>query len=148
MFKIRDCAVCHFISLGFTITVRKDGGWTNKRTAEAFVKYAETCFKAFGDRVKHWITFNETVMFCGLGYLKGAHPPGIQNDVPKYFQATHYVFYAHAKTVAVYKRLKQYGEIGITHVFLPAYSVDDQKKIYKRQIMRMNMKRIGIMIQF
>ena len=43
-----------------------------KRTAEAFVKYAETCFKAFGDRVKHWITFNETVMFCGLGYLKGA----------------------------------------------------------------------------
>ena len=56
-------------------------------------------------------------MFCGLGYLKGAHPPGIQNDVPKYFQATHYVFYAHAKTVAVYKQLKQYGEIGITHVF-------------------------------
>ncbi|HHT7235138.1 MULTISPECIES: glycoside hydrolase family 1 protein [Bacillus] len=110
------------------LILEKDGGWTNKRTAEAFVKYAEICFKAFGDRVKHWITFNETVMFCGLGYLKGAHPPGIQNDVPKYFQATHYVFYAHAKTVAVYKQLKQYGEIGITHVFLPAYSVDDQKE--------------------
>lgn len=57
------------------LPLEKDGGWTNKRTAEAFVKYAEICFKAFGDRVKHWITFNETVMFCGLGYLKGAHPP-------------------------------------------------------------------------
>ena len=81
------------------LTLEEDGGWTNKRTAEAFVKYAEICFKAFGDRVKHWITFNETVMFCGLGYLKGAHPPGIQNDEKKYFQATHYVFYAHAKAV-------------------------------------------------
>ncbi len=67
-------------------------------------------------------------MFCGLGYLKGAHPPGIQNDEKKYFQATHYVFYAHAKAVEIYKQLEQYGEIGITHVFLPAYSVDDKKE--------------------
>ncbi|MGG4489974.1 GH1 family beta-glucosidase [Metabacillus idriensis] len=110
------------------ITLEEDGGWTNKRTAEAFVKYAKICFRAFGDRVKHWITFNETVMFCELGYIKGAHPPGIQNDMKKYFQATHYVFYAHAKAVEVYKNLYQYGEIGITHVFLPAYSVDDQEE--------------------
>ena len=110
------------------LALEKDGGWTNKRTAEAFVKYADICFRSFGDRVKHWITFNETVMFCGLGYLKGAHPPGIQNDVKKYFQATHHVFYAHAKAVETYKSLKQYGEIGITHVFLPAYSVDDTEE--------------------
>ncbi|PKG22878.1 GH1 family beta-glucosidase [Niallia nealsonii] len=110
------------------LSLEEDGGWTNKRTAEAFVKYAEICFQAFGDRVKHWITFNETVMFCGLGYLKGAHPPGIQNDEKKYFQATHYVFYAHAKAVEVYKKLNQYGEIGITHVFLPAYSVDEKQE--------------------
>ncbi|PZD95865.1 beta-glucosidase [Paenibacillus sambharensis] len=108
------------------LTLEQDGGWTAKRTVEAFVKYAEICFRAFGDRVKHWITFNETVMFCGLGYLKGAHPPGISNDKKKYFQATHHVFYAHARAVEVYKSLKQYGEIGITHVFLPAFSTDDQ----------------------
>ena len=110
------------------LALEEGGGWTNKRTAKAFVKYAETCFRSFGDRVKHWITFNETVMFCGLGYLKGAHPPGIQNDEKKYFQATHNVFYAHAMAVESYKRLKQYGEIGITHVFLPAYSVEDTEE--------------------
>lgn len=110
------------------LALEEDGGWTNKRTAEAFVKYSEICFRSFGDRVKHWITFNETVMFCGLGYLKGAHPPGIQNDEKKYFQATHYVFYAHAKAIEIYKGLKQYGEIGITHVFLPAYSVNDREE--------------------
>ncbi|MBU3160443.1 beta-glucosidase [Clostridium frigoris] len=101
------------------------GGWTNKRTVDAFVKYANVCYKAFGDRVKHWITFNETIVFCSLGYLAGAHPPGIKNDLKKYFQATHNVFTAHAKAVVAYKNLRQFGEIGITHVFSPAFSIDN-----------------------
>ena len=82
---------------------------------------------AFGDRVKHWITFNETVVFCGLGYLAGAHPPAIVGDINKYFQATHNVFLAHAKAIEVYKSLKQYGEIGITHVFSPVFSIDEKE---------------------
>lgn len=106
-------------------TLEADGGWTSKRTVEAFVKYAKTCFEAFGDRVKHWITFNETIVFCKLGYIAGAHPPGIINDQKKYFEATHNVFVAHAKAIKEYKKLKQYGEIGITHVFSPAFSIDD-----------------------
>ncbi len=108
-------------------TLEEDGGWINKRTVDAFVKYANTCYRAFGDRVKHWITFNEAVVFCDLGYLKGAHPPGIEGDVKKYFQATHNVFTAHARAVEDYKNLRQFGEIGITHVFSPAFSIDDSE---------------------
>lgn len=108
--------------------LEEKGGWLNKDTVEAFVNYAEVCYKAFGDRVKHWITFNETVVFCSLGYLAGAHPPAIVGDVNKYFQATHNVFLAHAKSIELYKSLKQYGEIGITHVFSPAFSVDDKEE--------------------
>jgi 6-phospho-beta-glucosidase len=111
--------------------LEEDGGWTNKKTIDAFVKYADVCFKAFGDRVKHWITFNETVVFASLGYLIGAHPPGIRNDPKKYFQATHNVFTAHAKAVQGYKEMKQFGEIGITHVFSPAFSVDDNEENIK-----------------
>lgn len=74
--------------------LEEDGGWTNKKTINAFVKYADICFDAFGDRVKHWITFNETVVFAALGYLAGAHPPGIKNNPKKYFQVTHNVFYS------------------------------------------------------
>ena len=103
--------------------LEEKGGWLNKDTVDAFVNYAEVCYKAFGDRVKHWITFNETIVFCSLGYLAGAHPPAIVGDVNKYFQATHNVFLAHAKSIELYKSLKQYGEIGITHVFSPAFSV-------------------------
>ncbi len=109
------------------ITLERDGGWINKRTIKAFEKYANACFEAFGDRVKHWITFNETIVFCSLGYLAGAHPPAIINDKEKYFQATHNVFTAHSLAVTNYKRLKQYGEIGITHVFSPAFSVDNNE---------------------
>ncbi|WP_153446783.1 GH1 family beta-glucosidase [Vibrio algicola] len=109
------------------LTLEKAGGWLNKTTAQAFVQYASTCFKAFGDRVKHFITFNETVVFCGHGYLEGAHPPGIQNDPKKYFQATHNVFYAHALAVLAYKELNLFGEIGLSNVFAPAFAIDEQQ---------------------
>ncbi|WP_117232906.1 glycoside hydrolase family 1 protein [Vibrio maerlii] len=107
------------------LELEKQGGWTNKATIDAFVHYAKVCFEAFGDRVKHFITFNETVVFCGHGYLAGAHPPGIKDEPKLYFQATHNVFSAHAKAVLAYKELKQYGDIGLSHVFSPAFSVDD-----------------------
>lgn len=109
------------------LTLEKKGGWLNKETSEAFVNYAITCFKEFGDRVKNFITFNETVVFCSLGYLAGAHPPGIINDHKKYFQATHNVFYTHAKVVKEYKKLNLFGEIGLSNVFSPAFPVDEEK---------------------
>ncbi|MGR5140192.1 glycoside hydrolase family 1 protein [Photobacterium sp. DNB23_23_1] len=110
------------------LPLEKDGSWLNKKTVDAYVEYAKVCFEAFGDRVKHFITFNETVVFTALGYLTGAHPPGITNDPKKYFQATHNVFYAHARALIEYKKLNQYGEIGLSHVFSPAFSIDDSEE--------------------
>ena len=36
-----------------------EGGWTKRSTVEAFETYAKTLFKAYGDRVTHWLTINE-----------------------------------------------------------------------------------------
>jgi 6-phospho-beta-glucosidase len=107
------------------LTLEKQGSWLNKKTVDAYVDYALLCFKEFGDRVKHFITFNETVVFANLGYLAGAHPPGIENDPKKYFQVIHNVFYAHSLVVIAYKKLNQFGEIGLSHVFSPAFPVDN-----------------------
>jgi beta-glucosidase len=41
-----------------------------------FVHYASTCFKEFGDRVKHWITVNEPHNFAIDGYDFGIQAPG------------------------------------------------------------------------
>jgi beta-glucosidase/6-phospho-beta-glucosidase/beta-galactosidase len=38
------------------------GGWVNKEESVAdYLNYAKICFERFGDRVKHFITFNEPV---------------------------------------------------------------------------------------
>lgn len=111
------------------LTLENAGGWLAQRTLNAFEMYAEICFKAFGDRVKNWITFNETVIFVRHAYVLGAHPPGKTNHFKEYYQALHNVFFTHAKVVTIYKdKLKEYGEIGITHVFSPAYAIDDNKE--------------------
>lgn len=101
------------------------GGWLNKKTIEEFVRFANICFESFGDRVKHWITFNETVYFLRFGYITGAHPPGKKGDVKGYFQALHNVMVAHASTVLSYKEKRQYGEIGFSHGFAPNYAATD-----------------------
>ena len=46
----------------FPQTLADRGGWKNRESVDWFVNYAETAFKAFGDRVKIWITFNEPII--------------------------------------------------------------------------------------
>jgi 6-phospho-beta-glucosidase len=107
--------------------LEEKGGWTNKETADAFVRFAETCFDHFGDRVKHWITFNESVYFLRFGYITGAHPPGHHNDQTSFFRAIHQMHRAHALTVIAYKERKQYGEIGFSHGFAPNHALNESK---------------------
>lgn len=108
--------------------LQENGGWLSQETMDSFMIYADRCFKEFGDRVKHWITFNETVVFIRHGYIYGAHPPGRINQFKEYYQAVHNVFLTHAKAVLHYKEtLNLHGDIGITHVFAPSFPVDDQE---------------------
>ncbi|XP_042486653.1 putative beta-glucosidase 41 isoform X2 [Macadamia integrifolia] len=51
-------------------------GWLSKQIVKDFEHYAFTCFKLFGDRVKHWITFNEPHGFAIQGYDTGIQAPG------------------------------------------------------------------------
>ena len=44
--------------------------------SEDFAMYAETCYAAFGDRVKYWISFDESNDWAGLGYSTNGNPPG------------------------------------------------------------------------
>ena len=45
------------------------GFFTGFYIVPLFTQYADVCFAAFGDRVKHWTTFNEPHSFCFSGYL-------------------------------------------------------------------------------
>nr|CAB3484840.1 unnamed protein product [Digitaria exilis]CAB3487365.1 unnamed protein product [Digitaria exilis] len=61
----------------------KYGGFLSPSIINEFKDYAEVCFKEFGDRVKHWITFNEPWTFCSGGYASGRFmDPLTRGDYP------------------------------------------------------------------
>jgi len=90
-----------------------EGGWTNRRTVDAYVEYARTMFKKLGDRVNYWITFNEPYCIAYLGYGQGIHAPG-RTDYKAAFQTTHHVNVAHGLAVEACREICPEAEIGIT----------------------------------
>lgn len=71
-----------------------------------FSDYATVLFERFGDRVKHWFTFNEP--FCTAVF-------GTYGDTDPY-RIAHNAILAHAQTVRVYRekfQSTQKGTIGI-----------------------------------
>ncbi|KAL5990479.1 hypothetical protein ACLOJK_011381 [Asimina triloba] len=93
---------------------------------EIFAYFAEVCFKAFGDRVKYWVTFNEPNVFVKSGSLSGTYPPAhcsapfgnctAGNSAIEPYIAAHNVILAHATATEIYRRkyqAKQGGQIGI-----------------------------------
>eukprot|EP00252_Welwitschia_mirabilis_P000934 TRINITY_DN10919_c0_g1_i1.p1 TRINITY_DN10919_c0_g1~~TRINITY_DN10919_c0_g1_i1.p1 ORF type:complete len:560 (+),score=46.86 TRINITY_DN10919_c0_g1_i1:115-1680(+) len=104
------------------------GGFLGHQFQDDFGRYAETCFKLFGDRVKTWITFNEPATFVARGYDAGIYPPGRcsvgckngGNSSTEPYIATHNILCAHAKAVRIYRQRyqkEQQGIVGIVVAF-------------------------------
>lgn len=55
----------------------KYGGWESKHVVDLFALFAKKCFALFGDRVKHWATFNEPMVVVEGEYLYQFHYPKI-----------------------------------------------------------------------
>lgn len=100
-------------------------GFISPKIVKDFENYAELCFKLFGDRVKHWITFNEPFITSSSGYYEGTNPPQRCRDRKRckegsdleIYLATHYQILSHAKASDIYKkkyRNIQKGVIGIS----------------------------------
>ncbi|XP_053375783.1 uncharacterized protein LOC123534954 isoform X1 [Mercenaria mercenaria] len=93
------------------------GGWRNETTAVHFAAYADVCFKAFGDRVKFWITLNEPWVVSLLGHEYAAMAPGLKTSGTAIYKVSRTLILAHAKAYRVYEkkyRAKQHGQVGIT----------------------------------
>ncbi|VFQ89646.1 unnamed protein product [Cuscuta campestris] len=109
----------------------KYGGFLSERIVSDYKDFAELCFQRFGDRVKHWITFNEPYQFSMGGWEMGSSAPGrCSSWVNRACQAgdsstepyiiAHNLLLAHAHAVNLFKTKYQdldstpKGEIGIT----------------------------------
>ncbi|RZB42137.1 Beta-glucosidase 40 isoform B [Glycine soja] len=98
----------------------KYSGWLNASIIMDFATYAETCFQKFGDRVKHWITFNEPHTFATQGYDVGLQAPGrcsillhlfcrAGNSATEPYIVAHNVLLSHATVADIYR--KKYKKI-------------------------------------
>jgi beta-glucosidase len=99
------------------------GGWRDRRTADAFAVYADTIVKAYGDRVKNWITLNEILCFTRHGYGNGEKAPGLLLAEKVVNQTYHHALLAHGHGVrAVREHGGRRARVGLTdnsEVFIP-----------------------------
>ncbi|MBE2223613.1 MAG: beta-glucosidase [Anaerolineae bacterium] len=89
------------------------GGWPNRDSVDAFVEYADVVSRYLGDRVKHWITFNEPFVSAFLGYQYGNHAPG-RKESGLALRAAHHHLVAHGESVPVIRANSAGAEVGIT----------------------------------
>lgn len=93
------------------------GGWSNRKMIDCFVKYAETVFTRYKGKVKYYLTFNEIncmqvpfgIMTAG-GMQMGFRDP--ENTETLRFQALHHQFVASALVVKKLHEIDDKAQVG------------------------------------
>ena len=88
--------------------LEKKGGWSNRATIDAFVKYCEILFERFGDRVKNWLTINEQNMMILHGQAVGTSIVS-QKEL---YQQNHHMLLAEAKVTNLCHEMIPDAKIG------------------------------------
>ncbi|HEY0992870.1 MAG TPA: GH1 family beta-glucosidase [Kofleriaceae bacterium] len=90
------------------------GGWTSKRTVDAFARYAEIAARRLGDRVTDWMTHNEPWVVAFVGHLYGVHAPGLR-DLRTSLAVAHGILVSHGRAVAAIRAACPGARVGIVH---------------------------------
>jgi beta-glucosidase len=94
-------------------------GWISRDIVEQFAHYADVVARRLGDRVLHWMTFNEPSVFVYDGYARGRHAPGL-TDERAAVQAAHHVLLAHGTTVPILRQnVGPDAQVGIVYAVSP-----------------------------
>lgn len=109
--------------------VKTYGGWRDRRLIGFFVRFAETCFARYKDKVNYWMTFNEInnqadigdgspFMFyanSGIVCKEGEDPETLM------YQASHYELVASALAAAAGRKINPDFHIGCMIAMCPIY---------------------------
>ena len=100
------------------------GGWKNRKVIDCFVRYAETVFNHYKDKVKYWLTFNEINIIGMTGYLSGGllFDDGKLN-LQEMYQAAHHQFVASSLATKVGHEINPDFKIGCMLARMQAYPV-------------------------
>lgn len=106
--------------------LQKEGGWLNKKTAEAFAEYADFCFQEFGSKIKIWVTINEPHYSTQCMFGSGNYPPNEISGQKFAIQIYNYM-YGSALAVQKFRKYSDLGQIGVVADIHPCYAADDSE---------------------
>jgi 6-phospho-beta-glucosidase len=93
--------------------VNKYGSWRDRRLIGFYLRYVETIFRHWGDKIKYYMTFNEInnnrrmpASAGGLLFEKGENPQQVT------YQAVHHMFIANSLTVKLARELVPHARVG------------------------------------
>lgn len=79
--------------------LQERGGFLNRDFVDWFGDYTAIVADRLGDRVKHWLTFNEPPVIIGLGHQEGRMAPGLQLPFADCLLGAHHLLMAHGRSV-------------------------------------------------
>lgn len=106
--------------------LEKKGGWLNPEITDWYAEYVDVVTKAFGGKLKNYITFNEAEVFTGCGYQVGVHAPGCNYDDKKLLQICHNVLLSHGKAVKIIRKNVADSYVGFTTATSPQCPVSEK----------------------
>jgi beta-glucosidase len=102
------------------------GGWANRATLDAYVRFVDSVVKRLGDRAKDWMTHNEPWCVSILSNEIGEHAPG-NHDRKLALQIAHNLLVSHGMAVPVIRQRCPDGEVGIALNMNPSYPATDSE---------------------
>lgn len=113
------------------------GGWNNVKMIDFWIKYCKVVFQRYKGKVKYYMTFNEVNNIMRNPFVAGGvldiHPENTEQinadlTLKQLYQATHYLFVAHAKTVKLGHQIDPDMKVGcmlsLSHLATYAYTCD------------------------
>ncbi len=101
---------------------KKYNGWTSRVMIDLYLKYAETLFRRYADKVKYWITFNEINSILRQPFMSGAiMTPKSELSASDLYQAMHHELVASALATKLGHKINPAFMIGCMVVGITIY---------------------------
>jgi beta-glucosidase len=107
--------------------LQDEGGWSNPRIIQYFADYAGLMAHELGDKVKHWLIFNEPRCVAWLGHLFGIHAPGIRN-LESALKVSHHLQLAQGKAIQTLRDFDPDFQISTVLDLNVAQPISDDKR--------------------
>ena len=103
--------------------VKNYGSWRNRKMIDFYLRFCETIFKRYKNKVKYWMTFNEINAICFIPEISaGIRIAEGENFDAVTLQCAHHMLVASAKAVSLGHGINPDFQIGMMMLYLPVYA--------------------------